>query len=579
VKERILPSKLENQCGRLLTEEVDICESFNQFFVSVGSTLAASITKPCFNNSCEGVAGFGSQGLSNLSLATKDEVSKIIDRLNSNTGAGIDGINPKTIKCVKDIVLEELTGCINNCLEVGTFPESLKIAKVTPIYKCGSRLDPSNYRPISVLPVLSKVFEKILYNRLETYLYSVNFLYDKQYGFRSKSNTLSAAIDLTTKIKLKIDKKQIALGVFIDLKKAFDTVSHNILIQKLANIGLSNVALAIFKSYLDNRQQVVKLRKSGSSFRTVSFGVPQGSILGPLLFLIYINSINKIGLSGDLTLYADDTCLFYFGQSIETIILEAQKDMDILNTWFQSNLLTINTSKTNYIIFAAKNKRISKHKPLTISGTEIERVEQTRYLGLILDNKLTWNPHIQSIRAKLISLMGMVKSIARCLPLAVRYTIYNSLVKSHIDYLIEVWGTSTKTNLSILQTAQNKLLKTLFHLDYSTPTDYLYKKLKVMNIIQSYTYHNCILVRKILHKDIHTKITFSKEIHQHKMKLRRSIDIKLLPPRTNYGKKSIMYEGSQLYNKLPKNIKESKSIATFKRLLKHHILSRFITEK
>ncbi|KAG6458312.1 hypothetical protein O3G_MSEX010807 [Manduca sexta] len=474
----------------------------------------------------------------------------------------------------KKIIIGELTNCINNCLELGTFPESLKIAKVTPIYKSGSKLDPGNYRPISVLPVLSKVFERVLYNRLETFLKSIKLLYDKQYGFRPKSNTLSATTDVITKIKWSIDKKEIILGIFIDLKKAFDSVSHEVLLQKLSDIGLTNVALDIFKSYLNNRQQILKLGKSQSAPATITFGVPQGSILGPLLFLIYINSIGKLGLNGDITLYADDTCLFYFGHSIDSIVLNAQKDLDLLNEWFQYNLLTINTTKTSYMIFAAKNKKIHDFSPLVINGKQIKKVEQEKYLGLILDNKLTWVPHIEKIKAKLRNLMGMIKGMARCLPRPVQYTIYNSLVKPHIDYLIEIWGTAAKTNLAKLQIVQNKLLKVLFHLDYLTPTNKLFKKIKVMNISETYTYQICILVRKILNKDIHTKITFSKKAQLHKMNLRSNNDnmIRLLKPRTNFGRKSIMYEGVRLYNRLPKNIKESKSMYTYKRLLKHHLM-------
>jgi retron-type reverse transcriptase len=161
----------------------------------------------------------------------------------------------------------------------GVFPDSLKVAKVSPIYKSGTKLDPGNYRPVSVLPVLSKILEKLIYKRLNDYLTEINFLCDQQYGFRSKSNTLSAAIDLVTKIKNKIDQRQLALGVFIDLKKAFDTVSHSLLLKKLESIGVTDVALQMFRSYLKNRRQIVKFGNYQSSTHPITCGVPQGSIL------------------------------------------------------------------------------------------------------------------------------------------------------------------------------------------------------------------------------------------------------------------------------------------------------------
>ncbi|CAH2097142.1 unnamed protein product [Euphydryas editha] len=189
---------------------------------------------------CE--TGSTTHSLTDFSFATTDEINKIIDNLNSNTSSGIDGINTKSIKCLKNLIINELTQSINNCLRLGTFPDSLKIAKVTPVYKAGSKTDPGNYRPISVLPVLSKIFERVIYNRLEQYLSSQNFIYERQYGFRPRSNTLSAMTDTITKIKQNIDKKHIAVGIFIDLKKAFDTVSHDILLNKLTKIGITGTA-------------------------------------------------------------------------------------------------------------------------------------------------------------------------------------------------------------------------------------------------------------------------------------------------------------------------------------------------
>lgn len=576
IKETSAPNKLEVSEG-VISDTTDICETFNKFFSNVGSILAAQIINSLsYNFSTETASASGSKTciLDKMMLATTCEVERIINNLNSNTSSGIDGINTKSIKAVKNLILHELTHCINFCLENGIFPDSLKIAKVTPIFKSGKKTDPGNYRPISVLPIISKIFERVLYNRLETFLTSINFLYEKQYGFRPKSNTLSASIDIVTKIKLCIDKKQIALGVFIDLKKAFDTVSHCLLLNKLNDIGITGTALKIFKSYLSNRTQVVKIGQTKSKHNAITYGVPQGSILGPLLFLIYINSIHTIGLKGDIALYADDTSLFYFGKSIESIIADAQCDLDKLNTWFQGNLLTINVSKTNYIIFAAVNKKMPNFVPLTINNQPITRVYQERFLGLILDSNLNWKPHLLQIKSKLTSLTGALRGVVRCLPPQVRYTIYNSLVKPHLDYLIEVWGTAAKTNLNMIQIAQNKLIKRLFNYNFLTPTTILYKETKILNILQSYIYNTCILIRKILTKDIHIQITFTKKQQVQKIKLRNANDIKLSVPRTNYGKKSIMYEGAQLYNKLPKDIKHAKSIKTFKKLLKHYLLTK-----
>lgn len=575
-RETSAPSKLLTQEGRVVTEIRDICDCFNDFFSSVGSILANQIPN-VHNNMTTTCTATTSEAdfytISQWSPTTSSEISKIIDSLKINTSSGLDGINTKCIRCVKDTIVDELAKCINQCLEKGVFPNSLKIAKVSPIYKSGSKLDPGNYRPISVLPVLSKVFERVLYNRLNTHLDTQHFLYEKQYGFRQKSNTLSATIDLVTKIKVGIDKKQIALGIFIDLKKAFDTVSHKLLLSKLKETGIVGSALDIFSSYLSDRRQVVKIGSDQSEPQLITFGVPQGSILGPLLFLIYINSIKNIGLKGNISLYADDTSLFYYGHSIDAIISDAQCDLNLLNLWFQSNLLTINIAKTNYIIFTAINKKISDFTPLRINNQLITKVDNEKYLGLLLDNFVTFKPHINKIKAKLVSLTGALRGIVKCLPWKVRYTIYNSLVKPQIDYLIEIWGAAAKTNLDVIQVAQNKLVKVLFNFDYRTSTAKVYKQTKIMNISQTYRYYTCVLIRKIINKQIHTEISFTKTIPITKLRPRVGKELKLRTARTKYGKKCILNEGVSIYNKLPKDIREAKSMTTFKRLLKSHLFS------
>lgn len=572
-KQNTTPSKLVTSSGQI-TEIRDICEYLNQYFAKIGAELASKIPKSNRDNVDLRTSNTNTDisTLTQFKPATAEEILKIIKILDINTSSGIDQISTKVIKSLSTEIVDELTRCINKCLREGIFPDSLKVARVTPIYKAGSKSDPGNFRPISVLPVLSKILEKVLHNRLIDFLDNTKYLYKKQYGFRPKSSTLTAAADLITSIKVNIDKKKITLGVFVDLKKAFDTVSHEILLIKLNNLGVRGPAYKMFMSYLTNRHQIVKLKDVRSSPQSITCGVPQGSILGPLLFLIYINDIHLIGLKGDLTLYADDTALFYSGNSIKSIMDQAQCDLDLLNSWLQSNLLTINTAKTNYIIFAAKNKQIDQHKDLTINNQIIHKVSKEKYLGLILDKQLTWTPHIQNIRKKLTSLIAVLRGTARCLPIHVKNTIYNSLVKSHLQYLIELWGTAAKSNLKDLQISQNKLIKTLFGYNHRTPSAQLYKKTKFMNIAQLYKFNTCILIRKLITKEVNSQIILTKRAQTHKIITRQANNLCLRMPRTNYGKKNILYEGAKFYNSLPKLVKTAKSLTSFKKSLKNHIL-------
>lgn len=559
--------------SELVTEGNLVCNLFNTFFSSIGSDLANNIPNKYHmetgNILMHDHDHTHTTTLSEFTPCTIHEISKLIDDLDNNTSTGLDGISTKTIKCIKDIIVQKLTDCINMCLYCGVFPDSLKVAKVSPIFKSGSRTDPSNYRPVSVLPVISKIFERVLYNRLNEYLTEKKFLIDQQYGFRSKSSTLTAAADLITKIKTHIDQKSLALGIFIDLKKAFDTVSHHKLLQKLNNIGVTDKALKMLSSYLEKRKQAVKIGNYTSSVKHVPFGCPQGSILSPLLFLIYINNINQIGLSGHLTLYADDTCIFYFDKSIHNIISKAQKDLDLLSEWLKYNLLTINTTKTSFMIFAAKNKPIPEHLPLTINNDVIKRSNYEKYLGLWVDDKLTWKNHIDHVKTKVASVLGAIHKAAGCIPKKIRYIIYNSLVKSHLEYLIEIWGSAAKTNLNPLQRTQNMLIKTLFHYKYSTPTKTLYEKSKLLNLTQLYTYSTCVLIKNITSHAIQSNI----QLHRKKIthNLRNKYKLELKTARTNYGKKTLLFEGAQLFNRLPDDIKNCDNIKAFKIKLKEHV--------
>lgn len=221
------------------------------------------------------------------------------------------------------------------------------------------------------------------------------------------------------------------------------------------------------------------------------------------------------------------------------------------------------------MIFLAKNKKIPPYTPLTVNGVIIHRSHQEKYLGLQLDDKLIWKAHIEHVRSKISSTTGALRRAVGCIPRKVQITIYNTLVKPHLEYLIEIWGCAAKTNLKNLQISQNKLIKTIFNYHYQTNTRIIYKETKIFNLNQLYTYTTCVLVKKIISEKIHTKITFTKR--SYKYSLRNTNKIKVNTPRTNYGKRNILFEGAQLFNKLPNDVKNCKNIHMFKTKLKKYI--------
>ena len=294
---------------------------------------------------------------------TVDNVSRIIDSLKPKTSSGVDCISNKLIKYVKNVIMEPLTVIINQMLNVGIFPDSLKISKVIPIYKKGDNTIFSNYRPISLLPSISKIFEKIILEQITTYLDTNNLIHKHQCGFRKNHSTEYAALHIVNYLNYELDRNRTPTNVYLDLSKAFDTLSHNILLRKLKHYGVCDSALNLMKSYLEDRKQFVQFDESISEMKAIHKGVPQGSILGPLLFLIYINDIPNSSNLFNFLMYADDTTLYCCLEDIDSVNKELvlNSELKSVHLWLSANKLTLNVNKSKYMLFSKhKNTQLPK---------------------------------------------------------------------------------------------------------------------------------------------------------------------------------------------------------------------------
>jgi retron-type reverse transcriptase len=264
------------------------------------------------------------------------------------------------------------TAIINKSLETGEVPSSLKLAKVVPIYKAKNKEEFNNYRPVSLLPCISKILEKVIHKRLYNFLLLNDVLYKSQYGFRPKHSTSNAITELSNDIITSLENKQLTLAVFLDLSKAFDTIDHMTLLDKLAHYGVRGVALEWFRSYLTNRRQYVQVNDNRSQIDTITYGVPQGSVLGPLLFIIYTNDLPRNLKTVKSILFADDTTIYQSSNNTEKLYKAMNEQLKILEDWFKANKLSLNASKTNYILFRNKNMELNdKNNKLLINGEEI----------------------------------------------------------------------------------------------------------------------------------------------------------------------------------------------------------------
>ena len=382
-----------------LTCPEDIAEGFNEYFSNIGPDLSSRVDSSNYN--VETYIKNAKSEFAAFQPVTVNQISHLLHGLSGNKATGIDKSSCKIIKLAAPVISDSLTLIFNQAITLSSFPDEWKIARVVPLYKNGQRSIPGNYRPISVLPAISKIMERILHDQLYNYLTNFDLFSDTQFGFRKFHSTAGALLDCNNEWYINLDRKMFNLVVLIYLKKAFDTVDHQILLSKLELYGIKGQAINLLKSYLTNRKQKCQIRNSFLSERLIKCGVPQGSILGPLLFLLYINDLPHCLSKTKPRLFADDTNLTASANSITDLEAAANSitdleaavnsDLENLRKWLIANKLSLNVAKTEFILIGSKsmiNNISNSHPNVFIENKQIKQVYECKTLGVKIDQHI-----------------------------------------------------------------------------------------------------------------------------------------------------------------------------------------------
>ena len=429
----------------------------------------------------------------------EEEFEKAFNSLKRNKAPSFHDVHVNIIKSVYNYIKIPLKRIFENSIKTGIFPEKMKIAKITPIFKSGQEELLTNYRPISVLPCFSKILERIMYNRLYTYLMENNLLFEKQFGFRSGHSTEHALVELIDKIHDAFNNNCHTLGIFIDLSKAFDTVDHEILLKKLHLYGVRGNSLKWFDSYLSNRKQYIEYGKISTDLLGIKCGVPQGSILGPLLFIIYVNDLYKVSTLLEPIMFADDTNLFLSHKNIKKLFETANSELEKIYQWFKANKLSLNEDKTEYMLFhKTRQKDILPLKlpTLRINEKEIKRQSAIKFLGVIFDENLFCTEHLKLIENKVSKNLGILFKAKHILNSESLKSLYFSFIHSYLNYGNIAWASTTKTKLKKLASKQELAVKTI-SANQTIDIDQKMKKLNILNLYKINIYQILIFMFKV----------------------------------------------------------------------------------
>lgn len=515
---------------------------------------------------------------------TENEVIEIVRLLKPKESFGWDEIPITLIKENISVLKKPLTHIINLSLSQGIFPDKFKIASIKPLFKKGDKHNISNYRPISLLPTISKILEAVVKNQLVNYLEKFKILTPFQFGFKKDCSTSDAAFKLINYINNVLENKNIPMGIFCDLSKAFDCVDHNILLMKLNYYGIRGTPLLWFTSYLKQRSAHVRLYDESQEIgktviteaKDIKFGVPQGSILGPVLFLIYINDLVDNFPSLQFSLFADDTSIIVSDDNLDDLKVKSEEAMNGITNWFHANKLLLNVEKTMNITFEKPHAPILDINIQTDLG-QIISVTDTKFLGIYIDKSLNWSTHISDLNKRLGHAIYAVKNIKENISFAAALSVYFAYFQSILQYGVEFWGNATCFQKILI--TQKRAVRAICGIGPRESCRTAFKNLRIPTVVNLYIYKLAIQIYRQ-----RNTISTPADIHDYNTRS----NLKLIAPNYRYvtNRKGPLYSGVKIYNHLPNSItginNENLFKIRLKKVLNNHVfynLEEYFTTK
>lgn len=557
--------------GNIIDDKYKIANELNRFFVNSINDICSSIPLETFDFQFD-VQIANEFLLNDINI---DSLFTYHKKMNNKTDA--NNINSAVLIDALPEIGEMIVDVINESFRTGCFPECLKKSTITPVPKVNGTVKMDEFRPINTLDCIEKLFETIMVDQLNEYITANKILCEEQSGFRNQHSCESSINYVIADWKEAQNNSETIFAVFVDLKRAFETVDIDILLKILKGYSFADNVIKFFESFLKNRKQKVKIGDKLSEEIIINNGVPQGSKIGPILFLLYINILKNSLKFCKVKFFADDTLIYYSTKNIT--VGEALINYDLKNFYSAINKskLCINKNKTKYLIISHKKTLNKDNIKIKIGDTNIDRVNEIKYLGIIIDDKLNFESNVDYVCKKIgtkICLIGRLKNKLNCQQ---KIMLYKTLVEPYINYCSSILFLSSENDIERIQKLQNRAMRNILKMNNRTSQNILLDILKFLSVKQRIKYNTMLSIFKIINKlwpeYLSKRIIFNKQ-NDFKKKLRNCDDIKLNAIK-KCSQNSLFYKGCQMFNSLSRSIKEEKNFNKFKKILILYVKEKY----